>query len=254
MTKQTITSIIITILSIIGLLFLIYWKPNKQSIVAPPETIKDSGNELITLFPVMIDVSEDSYLLGVGGSYPQFPQAPKVFNELITKVVMDEIISFKEDAASDYKARLETGGDAFKKEFEKGASPYSFSIDTQIIQSNENYISSTVQFSGYVGGAHGFQNSIAFNYDVKNKKILSITDFKSLDQVSEQSRLSIKKQFQEKGVYDTAMQSWIDEGTDPIKSENFNVFTFTNNTLSVYFGAYQVAPYVFGESKVELLR
>jgi hypothetical protein len=42
----------------------------------------------------------------------------------------------------------------------------------------------------------------------------------------------------------------IDAGTAPTL-ENYQVFTFTNDMLTIYFGEYQVAPYVYGPQKVE---
>lgn len=253
MNKQTITSIIILILAIAGLVFLTFWKPKNQAPLIPDTGNQQTG-ELISISPTMVDVSEDSFLLGISGSYPQFSQAGVSFNENLANIFKDEVKDFKEMANNDYAARLETGGESFEKEFAEDGSPYSYDIKTQIVQSNEKYISFVARLSGYTGGAHGYHYVVTFNYDVKNKKILSITDFKTLDHVSEQSRISLKQQFQEKEVWEDSMQEWINEGTDPAKVENFNAFTFTDKILTVYFGQYQVAPYVFGESEVEIAR
>lgn len=253
MTKQTIISIIILILAIAGLVFLTFWKPKNQAPLIPDNTNQQSG-ELISIQPTMVDVSEDSFLLGIGGSYPQFSQADALFNENLANIFNEEIKNFKEMANNDYAARLEMDGASFEKEFAENGSPYSYDIKTHIVQSNEKYISFVARLSGYTGGAHGYQYVVTFNYDVTNKKILSITDFKTLEQVSDQSRTLLKQQFQEKEVWDNSMQEWINEGTDPAKVENFNAFTFTDKILTVYFGQYQVAPYVFGESEVEIVR
>lgn len=254
MTKQTITSIIIVILAIAGLVFLSYWKPKNQTPLVPDTTTSPQEGELITIQPTMIDVSEDSYLFGVGGSYPQFPQADIVFNKKISDIFTEDIKNFKQMVNDDYQARLAIEGDTFAKDFAENGSYYTYQLETKIVQSNNRFISFVIRPSGYTGGAHGYQYVVTFNYDVVNKKILSITDFKTLDEVSEQSRMSLKQQFQDKGVWDTTMEGWINEGTDPVNLENFSAFTFTDKIITMYFGQYQVAPYVFGESQVEIAR
>lgn len=253
MNKQTVTSIIILILAIAGLVFLTFWKPKNQAPLIPDNTNQQSG-ELISIQPTMVDVSEDSFLLGISGSYPQFSQASAAFNTTIANVFTGEIKNFKETVNADYTARLEMDGDSFAQSFAQDGSPYNFIIEPRIIQSNENFISVVIHFGGYTGGAHGFQNVITFNYDVKNNTVLDITRFKTLAEISDMSRIGLRQQFQEKGAWSDDMQDWINDGTDPNKPENFQAFTFTNDAITVYFGQYQVAPYVYGESQVEIAR
>lgn len=248
MTKQTITSIIILILAIAGLVFLTYWKPASQ-VPLIPNMGNQQSEELISILPTMVDVSEDSYLLGISGSYPQFPQADSVFNKKIADAINAETSEFKKIASENYQAQLATGGDAFQKRFEQGEM-YTLFWSTEVIQSNNNYISVLILQESYTGGAHGSHIARSFNYDVKNKKVIAITDLKSLDQISQQSRISLKQQFQEKEAWNDEIQDWIDEGTDPAKSENFKVFTMTPDVVTIYFNEYQVAPYVYGEQQV----
>ena len=51
----------------------------------------------------------------------------------------------------------------------------------------------------------------------------------------------------------STLVSMIEDGTQP-KEENFSVFTFTPTTVTLYFGQYQVGPYVLGMPEVELSR
>jgi hypothetical protein len=152
---------------------------------------------------------------------------------------------------ADYKARLETGGDAFQKEFAEGGM-YAYEVITDVVQSNDSYISTVIHVEGYSGGAHGFRGVVTFNYDVKKQQEISITNFLSLADVSTQSRVQLKKKFQKDGNFDATIESMMNDGTDPSKSENFQSFTFIPESLTVYFSEYQVAPYVFGEQVVTI--
>jgi hypothetical protein len=122
-----------------------------------------------------------------------------------------------------------------------------------IVQSNDNYISVLVRQEGYAGGAHGYRVVTSFNYDVKNHKEFTLTDFMTLEKASEASRADLKPKFEQEGN-DEIFTTFTIDGTDPKKPENFSVFTFLNNSVTIYFGEYQVAPYAVGEQKVTLPR
>ncbi len=254
MTKQTISSIIILILVAVGAILLTIWAKNYKpaGIIDPVVTNSDESKYLVTKEPQMVSVAEDSYLLGISGSYPQFVQADASFNKKIADTVTTSITDFKNIVDQDYEARLATGGDEFQKQFEQ-SNMYTLSWTTEVVQSNDNYISVIMRQEGFSGGAHGYHTATTFNYDVKNKKELMITDMISLDQVSSKSREILKKKFEQDGDTDT-FEAFAINGTDPKKPENFQVFTFTNTALTVYFTEYQVAPYVYGESQVEIAR
>ena len=256
MTKQTIFSIIIIVLVAAGLIVFTVWS-KKHPISTPTNnppvtTTTDDSKYLVTKEPTNVSVAEDSYLLGIGGSYPQFSQADASFNSKIQKTVTDATADFKKNANDDYQARLQTGGDEFKKQFEQGGM-YTLSWKTDVVQSNDRYISVIIREESYSGGAHGSVVATSFNYDVKNQKELALTDFMTLEKASTVSRASLKVVFEKNGDTDT-FNSFALDGTDPKKPENFSVFTFTNDTVTVYFSEYQVAPYVYGEQQVEIPR
>jgi hypothetical protein len=47
------------------------------------------------------------------------------------------------------------------------------------------------------------------------------------------------------------INSSIDSGTEPIE-DNFKTFTFTGDSIKIYFAQYQVGPYVMGMPEVEI--
>lgn len=251
--KKTIFSIIVIIIAAGAVIGLTIWSKKHVPVasVTNPVTTSDESKYLVTKEPRMVSVAEDSYLFGIGGSYPQFAQADAGFNKKIADTITAGIADFKTSVNTDYKARLETGGDDFAEQFE-GSGVYTYEVTTDIVQSNDNYISAIIRIAGFSGGAHGFRGMMTFNYDVKKQQEISITNFLSLADVSTQSRAQLKKHFQDDGSFDTDIEPMMNDGTDPSKSENFESFTFIPENLTVYFSEYQVAPYVFGEQVVTI--
>lgn len=251
MNTKTLASIVIIIVAVAAVVGLFMWHNKHPEIGTVPGQIVEtpSGSKfLITKEPTMVKVDEDSYLLGISGSYPQFAQADASFNAKIEKTFTDEIAAFKQSANEDYKARLETGGDEFLKQFEQGGM-YFYEIKTDVVQSNDDFISVVIHYGGYTGGAHPFQNVITFNYDVKLQKELNITDFVTLAGASKTSRQMLMDKFKKDDIWDPSMEQMLNEGTIPT-SENFQNFTFIPNQITIYFGQYQVGPYALGEQQV----
>ncbi|MEI8223597.1 MAG: DUF4163 domain-containing protein [bacterium] len=246
--KKTIVSIIIVAAFVTGLVFLVRINP----LVLQPEvtpSLAPSQSVLITQQPEMVSVAEDSYLLEITGGYPQFPQADDMFNKKIADAITAETGEFKKYASEDYQAQLTTdSGDLFQKRFEQGEM-YTLSWNTEVIQSNDNYISVIIRQESYTGGAHGSRVARSFNYDVKQHKELILTDLMSYEKASQVSRESFKKVFTENGDREV-FESFALEGTDPKIPENFQVFTMTPDVITIYFNEYQVAPYVYGEQQV----
>jgi hypothetical protein len=254
MKHKTLLTFVIGILGIAAVVVLIVVNKNRpDNVSVTPPSVTDSGESkfLVTKEPKMVSVAEDSYLLGVGGSYPQFDQADTDFNKKIADTVTKGISDFKISANEDYKARVVTGGDEFKKQFEQGDF-YTYKVSTDLIQSNDNYISVLIRVEGYSGGAHGYHVASSYNYDVKNHKELSLTDFMTLKKASDESRKQLKEKFSKEE--NSVPEEFYIDGTDPSKPENFTVFTFLPKTVTLYFNEYQVAPYVFGEQRVEISR
>ena len=171
---------------------------------------------------------------------------------------MKDIVQFNADASADYDAKLKIGGDEFQKEFADSKNGYySFAVSSSIAQSNENYVSIVIREEGFIGGAHGFHRVFSYNYDVKNKKEIAITDMTTLDNASAQSRKVLaKKLAEDAGVpkLDHDSIATMEDGTNPKDPENFSVFTFTPTDITFYFGEYHVAPYVYGEQDVTIAR
>lgn len=250
--KSKIPFIIIIVILIAVIGFLAFSKTAKKEPSVPVDQnppIQTTGG---AVSPTMVSVDEDSFLLGISGSYPQFTQASDVFNKKIADIITTDISGFKTQVDLDYQARLKIGGEEFKKQFENG-DLYNYQVKTDIIQSNANYISAVVHYGGDGTGAHGYENIATFNYDVKKQKELTLTDFITLTEASAASRIQLTRDIGLDNNPDKDIVAMLQDGTNPIL-ENFKSFTFTDRNITIYFAAYQVGPYALGKPTVTIPR
>lgn len=202
--------------------------------------------------------------------YPYFKNVDNSFNLSIEKLLKDKIEESKKISKENWQARYDTQveGDNISKvppEDEK----FSFYSDFKVIQSNSDYISCVLTYGGFTGGAHGYEDNVSFNYNVKDKKNIELKDLfpnnpKYLEYISEKSRESLQKTFatvseddkkyatekELKVIVDDILAS-IESGTEP-KEENFSIFTFTKDKVKIYFAQYQVGPYTLGSPEVDI--
>lgn len=249
--KTTIAIIGSICIAVAVLIIIKNQKPATPSLIENKKTVQVSHP--VSIPPTMVSVAEGSYLYTITGAYPQFTQADQSFNEKISNAFIANVSDFKKSADENYQDHLKIEGESFKTEFAKDNKGYDFTITTSVIQSNDSFISVIVREEGYTGGAHPFHAIFTFNYDVKNHKELSLTDFVTLQEASDTSRRDLLDQFTKKGDAGV-FKTFTRDGTDPTKPENFQNFTFLDKSIIIYFPEYQVAPYVYGEMSVSIPR
>lgn len=117
----------------------------------------------------------------------------------------------------------------------------------------KNYISFVFNIEMFTGGAHPNHFITTINYDTLNNKFINIDSLIDLNKnilnsLSKESRniLSSDKKFQIN--YNKDMMY---EGTLPNK-ENFKNFVLTENGLKILFNYYQIAPYYYGETIINI--
>lgn len=262
MKYKTPLSFVVVAAFVARLVFLSRWHGAEAPVQAVPVPV--ANEERVSIAPSSVSVAHDSYLSSVSGSYPQFSQADSTFNGKIADAVAKDVAGFSADADADYRARLETGGDGFRKDFAKGGY-YGLSVTSEVVQSNSHFISLIIREEGFTGGAHGFHRLTTYNYDVQNRREITLSHFYPNDpdylrKVSESARAGLAEKLAKDGgeaSLDAAARSVMDEGTDPADPENFKNFTFYTEAVdevTVYFPEYQVAPYVYGEQTIRLER
>lgn len=258
--KANIVKAIIVVVLFAGCLFLLWRDRSNRPIISEQKSGEES-----TLVVKAINESTDYTDIDV--QIPQFTNASSVFNKKIEQYIRDRITEHKIETAENWQARIDTqgpDGDLPKVPAGDGDKMYFYAKFDAPEQNNNEYISILTKIGGYTGGAHPYEEVLAYNYDVKNKKEMVLADLFSNDpdyltKISNIARSVLVDRFadnlldedfdsvtERKDYVENTIKTMVYEGTDANKPENFANFTFNKNELTIHFGQYQVAPYVFG--------
>lgn len=176
--------------------------------------------------------------------YPQFPSLSADLSRSIESAVETRLAEFRTVAEGNIRA---------------GVRPHdlSFAADWKPAQVSSRYVSFVIYFDSYEGGASGRQEMETFNYDVKEGKLLALSDLFTdktgyLERVSREARAELLKKFKAMGGSDEA-SGQLEAGTEP-KADNFRYFTFTDKELNLYFPKYAVGPGAFGAQEISIPR
>jgi hypothetical protein len=114
---------------------------------------------------------------------------------------------------------------------------------------NNDFVSIRFEVSKYTGGAHPFNNSYTFNYDLKNNKIIYLSDLFSPGYINSLSEKSIEYLLKINKESEFSDEIAIKDGASA-KEDNYSVFTFNKEVIVIYFDQDQVAPYAAGRQEV----
>lgn len=197
---------------------------------------------------VVKTIKEYNQYYAVTAEYPQFKGVAPIFNQTIERVVLDAIASHKTESENNQKYMIAI--DVAEGREPRVPEQFELYVQYEQDQMNARYISFVMRIGGYAGGAHGYQNIITFNYDVPNQTIMSLADLfpndsEYLTTLSQYAREQLRAT-----LGDYTNETFIMDGTNPTV-ENFKNFTFDENTITLYFPQYQVAPYAAGEQQVQ---
>jgi len=154
-----------------------------------------------------------------------------------------EISNFVENIISSFKEKV-SSTDAWNGE-------NSLKIFYEPYEINKDFISIRFEISEYTGGAHPNTSSQSFNYDLKEGKVISLSDILDsskdyLNVISAKTIQYLLKVNSDNGLTD---EESVRAGAGP-KVENFKTFTFNKDTIVFYFDANQVAVYIAGRQDV----
>jgi len=241
--------LIITIILVAAAIWCI--KDIRQIKEELPETEQKEGNAL-QMSVVSISQTDNFYNIQV--EYPQFKSLNEEFNRKISSLITGEIDDFKKNSLDNWNARKATAGPG-EVIPENPEQPFDFISTWEAAQLNDNYISFVIRIYYFVGGAHGANEIYAFNYDVMNKKEITIFDFlnnsqESFERLADLCKQNVTTQLQSENIQlDDFLKQMIENGTKPTE-ENYRNFSFKYNSLTIYFQQYQVAPGAVGEVTV----
>ena len=200
-------------------------------------------------------IKESTKLYDISAEYPQIDKAGSEFNDKIKSLVETNIADFKKNC-EETKAIVEASTPA-EHLGEYPERPFYFGMFWEPTQLNSKYISFVLHLDYYEGGANGNQVVFAFNYDLLNNKEITLSDLLGeypdyLKTISDYTIKELESNTPKDGNTDT-LKDMLDEGAGP-KENNFKNFTFTDNTINLYFSKYAVLPGSFGEQEVHIPR
>lgn len=190
----------------------------------------------------------------IDAEYPQAEGAVdnsfEKFNQEAKAVVARRISDFKKQLAE--IAKDEVGNPTPEPTPEEG-SGNSLDISYDIALAKDDLISIKYEVGSYsAGAAHPNSISTVLNYDVKNNKVLRLSDLfmpgaKYLQAVSSYCIKDLKRQSKNKDslLDDTSIQN----GAGP-DAKNYTSWTITKKGLEITFDPYQVAAYAAGPQMV----
>lgn len=242
---------LIAVIAIIIVVFVIYGAKNGKLInqQTPPE----ASTKL--LFS-METIHETNEFYDIQVEYPKFENIDDLNNK-VSNLISEKISAFKQDSKDNWEARKATATPEYPVP-ENPESPFPFIAEWKPIQLNNNYISFVVNLYYFTGGAHGANEIYAFNYDVKNKKEITMMDFlnssqQSFEKLAILANQQVTSQLGNETQTNDFLKQMIADGTKATP-ENYQNFNFNYNSLIIYFQQYQVAPGSSGEITITLYK
>ncbi len=188
----------------------------------------------------------------VSVEYPQFSGANSAFNQAISSSTLGTLADFRQ-SSSDNQALSQSNGAPIIP-----LSSYTFNASWQNAQVNSRYISFVERYSYWNGGASEINDLQTFNYDVGSGKIMTLADLfpnfpDYLKRIARTAKQQLSENLNAGSSGDAFLTEMINEGTQPTV-DNFQLFTFTDFSVTLYFPQCSVAACSYGEQKVTLPR
>jgi hypothetical protein len=244
MKKNLAIYITLTILAAIilgGVLF--YLKLKKERKMAAEQKIEEMRAELARKDPMRKEIySTSTPYFDAKIEYPKdFEKIKdKMFGTYDAFLAETNILNVKSKADAEAIGMFNGGKYQFILEYKVATSSMTTSFITQ------NYF--------YTGGAHGGVSKIVYNLD-KDGKYLPPDYFlptSALKVVSDYAYKDLKNQIETRSEMKMEDDSMLKDGSAPRRDNYLVVWPDGDNTLVVYFGQYQVAPYAYGEFEVRV--
>jgi hypothetical protein len=203
-------------------------------------------------------ISQTDNFYSIQVEYPQFGDIAAAFNDQVSSFITGEINTFKKNTKDNWDARIATTPPG-QTVPENPAAPFDFIANWKPVQLNKEYLSFVINIYYFSGGAHGLNEVYAFNYDIVQKKEITINDFlgnspQALQELSQIAAQQVISQLQSSGVQiDDVLTPMIQQGTKPTL-DNYHNFNFNYNSLTIYFQQYQVAPGYVGTVTITIFK
>ncbi len=272
--QKTTVAVIEVLIVIIGISLIAYYKfyqAPRLGIMQPapssPPVLVDKSSYFL------VSVKEQPSFTIIDVEYPYFENAPQSFNEKIKEYVFAKIKEHNSLSEANWKSRF---GSAFeesnfpeKPEVEGDKMP--FYMKTDVVQSNNQFISFTLHYATYQTRALFSEEILSFNFDLSKQKEITLEELFSnnplyLQDISRFAKSDLEKQLvdteslKDLGLTTEVQNTYVKNisrsiaiGTNP-KISNFSTFTFTPESVTFYFQKTQVGPTSIGMPKVVMPR
>jgi hypothetical protein len=194
-----------------------------------------------------IKESNKKLVYEINASYPQITGAGnpnfEKFNQAVRASVLKAVTEFKKNMAATPDQERPP----------EGSMHSDLTIDYEIALAQDDLVSVLLAVSSYYqGAAHPLSNAQVVNFDLKNGKVLQLSDLfkpgaKYLAALSTYSVADLKKQSKDKqGMLDDTS---INSGAAPT-AKNYRSWTIRRNGIGIEFDPYQVGSYAAGAQSV----
>lgn len=232
--------IILGCLALTGLIWVL--------VVAPPEidprtTVPGPVEPALNPIHKDLEIKESTGTYKISVKYPVFSDLK---NEGVDASVNNLIQKEMERQVGEFKKQV---SEMALRDFEYAST---FDSGYEIVNQNRDMLSLNFSSYSYISGsAHGLGVISSLNYNLKENKPMALADLFRKDSsylsfLSEKSRTILKDKMQE---YYT--EEFVISGTEPV-AENYAVYNFGKDKLTLIFNVYQVAPYVAGPQSVDI--
>lgn len=235
----------------IGSFFATHYYDTRNKPVSKPVT--QPGIEVTPL--TAIKDTEGTPYATVSVEYPLFDADNIVLNNAIKIYIKNTLAEFKKNSEENWKARVATADkEQAIHEFPDENEKMEIVIKWKSAHMDTTNISILFEVYQFSGGAHGSTVLKSFNFDVKNHKLMTIADLypgdpNYLEEVSRQAISLLGEMYMHSSTETTEEDIKRGAGEDP---KNFDTFTFTEDSITLYFQQYQVGPYVLGTPSITI--
>ena len=163
--------------------------------------------------------------------------------------VKQSVDSFVNKYISDY---MKEYGALYRDDKEHGASyDCTYKVRTRVFSNMENTITYEASISTYGGGAHGIEQTIVKNYDVKKGKLLTLNDIFVPGYEEKLLEAIIKKMAEQFDVKDIEelKNKYIFSGGNPYITENMMI---EDENITFIYCEDEIAPHALGEIRITI--
>lgn len=186
-------------------------------------------------------ITKDNKYINSVINIPIIMTSNKEIEKYINDEIRKDIMEFYNESQAEAKKYLDNLADIENK--------FVANVDFEVKKNSDDILSINVIYYKYSGGAHGYYETVSYNIDMKDGKLLTLSDLfkpdidykKVIDnEIRNKIENIVKNDKEYEGVYQF----------NGIKLNN--KFYIQDDNLVIYFDLYEIAPYAAGEPEFSI--